>query len=205
MNFDIQNVIDLLLTDFFPDEPCAAGLDLCPPGYRIPALEQDFKNIMSRGWSFLAEDMVNIRINVCHMDHEVILLKDKVVGVVICDVENKDEKQEEPVGIFPEQFLKLERFFTDLKSNIDLFEEVKMLSFLEDISQYNAFSARFNLGHLHSLFQIMSPRPRHRRATGFVFTEKIALTTTLVFNVSQLGRRLTLLAARASTRPTASA
>ena len=137
MNFDIQNVIDLLLTDFFPDEPCAAGLDLCPPGYRIPALEQDFKNIMSRGWSFLAEDMVNIRINVCHMDHEVILLKDKVVGVVICDVENKDEKQEEPVGIFPEQFLKLERFFTDLKSNIDLFEEVKMLSFLEDICRYN--------------------------------------------------------------------
>merc|ERR1711934_1307543 len=89
---DMKNVIDLLLTDFFPDEPCAAGLDLCPPGYRIPALEQDFKNIMSRGWSFLAESM------------------DKVVGVVICDVENKDGNQEEPVGIFPEQFLKLERF-----------------------------------------------------------------------------------------------
>ena len=52
------------------------------------------------------------------------MLKDEVVGVVICDVENKDGKQEEPVGIFPERFLKLERFFTDLKSNIDLFEEV---------------------------------------------------------------------------------
>ena len=46
-----------MLTDFFPDEPCAAGLDLCPPGYRIPALEADIKNILSRGWSFLAEDM----------------------------------------------------------------------------------------------------------------------------------------------------
>ena len=89
MNFDIQNVIDLLLTDFFPDEPCAAGLDLCPPGYRIPALEQDFKNIMSRGWSFLAEDMVNIRIMCAtwNMKLHHILLKDKVVGVVICDVE----------------------------------------------------------------------------------------------------------------------
>ena len=52
------------------------------------------------------------------------MLKDEVVGVVICDVENKDGNQEEPVGILPEQFLKLERFFTDLKSNIDLFEEV---------------------------------------------------------------------------------
>ena len=59
---NVQNVIDLLLTDFFPDEPCAAGLDLCPPGYRIPALEQDFRNIMARGWSFLAEDMVSIRV-----------------------------------------------------------------------------------------------------------------------------------------------
>ena len=63
-----KRVIDLLLTDFFPDEPCAAGLDLCPPGYRIPALEDDIKNILSRGWSFLAEDM------------------DQVVGVAICNV-----------------------------------------------------------------------------------------------------------------------
>lgn len=106
---DTKNVIDLLLTDFFPDEPCAAGLSLCPPGYRIPALEQDFRNIMARGWSFLAEDM------------------EKIVGVVICDVERKDEVREEPVGIFPETFLKLERFFRDMKGNIDLFEEQETL------------------------------------------------------------------------------
>ena len=65
-------------------------------------------------------------------------MKDKVVGVVICDVERKEGNQEEPVGIFPEQFLKLERFFTDLKSNIDLFEEVWIMSFLEDISKLSS-------------------------------------------------------------------
>ena len=30
----LQNIIGLLLTDFFPHEPCAVGLDLCPLGYR---------------------------------------------------------------------------------------------------------------------------------------------------------------------------
>ena len=53
-------------------------------------------------------------------------MKEAVVGVVICDVERKDEVREEPVGIFPEKFLKLERFFRDMKGNIDLFEEVKI-------------------------------------------------------------------------------
>ena len=53
------------------------------------------------------------------------MLKEGIVGVVICNVERKDEIREDPVGIFPEQFLKLERFFRDMKSNIDLFEEVK--------------------------------------------------------------------------------
>lgn len=55
---DQKRIIDLLLTDFFPYEPCAVGLDLCPLGYRIPALEQDINNILSKGWSFLAEEMV---------------------------------------------------------------------------------------------------------------------------------------------------
>lgn len=56
-------------------------------------------------------------------------MKEKIVGVVICDVERKDEVREEPVGIFPEKFLKLDRFFRDMKGNIDLFEEVKIRSF----------------------------------------------------------------------------
>ena len=54
----LENIIGLLLTDFFPDEPCAVGLSLCPLGYRIPALESQFRNILLKGWSFLAEDMV---------------------------------------------------------------------------------------------------------------------------------------------------
>ena len=42
----LQNIIGLLLTDFFPHEPCAVGLDLCPLGYRIPALESELRNIL---------------------------------------------------------------------------------------------------------------------------------------------------------------
>ena len=53
-----QDIIGMLLTDFFPHEPCAAGLDLCPLGYRIPALESELRNILLKGWSYLAEDMV---------------------------------------------------------------------------------------------------------------------------------------------------
>jgi len=106
---DQKRVIDLLLTDFFPDEPCAAGLDLCPPGYRIPALEDDIKSILSRGWSFLAEDM------------------DQVVGVAICNVEDKNCSNDEREGIFPDKFLKLERFFEDLKSNCDLYATTERL------------------------------------------------------------------------------
>ena len=52
-------MIDLLLTDFFPDEPCAAGVSLCPPGYEIPALQADIRSMLGRGWSFLAEDPVS--------------------------------------------------------------------------------------------------------------------------------------------------
>ena len=58
-HLSVQNIIGLLLTDFFPYEPCAVGLDLCPLGYRIPALESDLRNILLNGWSFLAEDMVS--------------------------------------------------------------------------------------------------------------------------------------------------
>ena len=31
---DQENVLRLLRTDFYPYEPCAVGLDLCPLGYR---------------------------------------------------------------------------------------------------------------------------------------------------------------------------
>ena len=107
-----------MLTDFFPDEPCAAGLDLCPPGYRIPALEDDIKNILSRGWSFLAEDM------------------DEIVGVAVCNVEDKNCSPEEKEGVFPDKFLRLERFFEDLKNNCDLFETVNNIKSLHKFLKY---------------------------------------------------------------------
>merc|ERR1712203_363161 len=102
---DHKNIIGLLLTDFFPYEPCAVGLNLCPLGYRIPALESDFRNILLNGWSFLAEDM------------------DQVVGVVLCDLHDKNQPILEKDGVFPQRFHQLERFFDDLKSPCDLFEK----------------------------------------------------------------------------------
>jgi len=104
---DHKNIIGLLLTDFFPYEPCAVGLDLCPLGYRIPPLESDIRNILLKGWSFLAEDM------------------DQVVGVVICDLQDKNQSELEKDGVFPKKFHQLERFFDDLKSPCDLFEKTE--------------------------------------------------------------------------------
>ena len=135
-------MIDLLLTDFFPDEPCAAGVSLCPPGYEIPALQADIRkdkiakisfilfwsfsfssffkdfaslylnyirSMLGRGWSFLAEDP-----------------EDRVVAAVICDLEHKDGAAPEVKegAVYPDKFLKLERFFDDLKGRFDVFQKV---------------------------------------------------------------------------------
>ena len=54
-------------------------------------------------------------------------LEDEVVGVVICNVETKDEEETAVDGIFPVKFKKLNRFFDDLKRGIDLFETVDVL------------------------------------------------------------------------------
>ena len=76
---DQEAVLRLLRTDFYPYEPCAVGLDLCPLGYRwsdvheqeqnlweeisltfalarIPALEAALVKIMDEGRSYVAFD-----------------------------------------------------------------------------------------------------------------------------------------------------
>ena len=56
----MQPVLSLLRSDFFPHEPCAVGLSLCPAGYRIPALEEDIRRKIREGRSFLASQEESI-------------------------------------------------------------------------------------------------------------------------------------------------
>ena len=53
------------------------------------------------------------------------------MGVAICDVEVKEGDIGGPEKgdglVFPDKFIKLEKFFEDLKSNLDLFETVRKL------------------------------------------------------------------------------
>ena len=70
------------------------------------------RSMLGRGWSFLAEDP-----------------EDRVVAAVICDLEHKDgaapEVKECAVSaVYPDKFLKLERFFDDLKGRFDVFQKV---------------------------------------------------------------------------------
>ena len=55
--------------------------------------------------------------------------QDQVVGVVLCDLHDKNQPALEKDGIFPQKFHQLERFFDDLKSPCDLFEKVKISGF----------------------------------------------------------------------------
>ena len=76
------------------------------------------RNMLGRGWSFLAEDP-----------------EDRVVAAVICDLEHKDGAAPEVKegAVYPDKFLKLERFFDDLKSPCEIFDTVKFYSKLMNI------------------------------------------------------------------------
>ena len=63
--------------------------------------------------------------------------QDQVVGVVLCDLLDKNEPKMEKDGIFPQKFHQLERFFDDLKSPCEIFDTVKFYSKLMNISWYN--------------------------------------------------------------------
>lgn len=107
---DYEDVLNLLRKDFYTEEPCAVGINLCPLGYRIPALEADIVRILGQGHSFLAVD-------------------DGLIGVIICSMVTKGEHEEHEEGeVFPAKFLKLEQFFEDLKGDYGKFD---MFSSLE--------------------------------------------------------------------------
>ena len=107
-----QEVLNLLRNNFLSHEPCAAAVNLCPLGYRIPAWENLIKGILVKGISFLA-------------------VKDEtVVGVVVCDIKKDKEEAQAWVGkeeIFPQTLLELRQFFHDLSTNYGTYDVHSMV------------------------------------------------------------------------------
>ena len=115
---EIEQSLEFLRVHFFPREPCAQNLDLCPLGYQIPALEQSIEDILSLNLSIGA-----------FQDGD-------LIGIVILDSKGTEV---EPNGDkicskYPEKFQKLDRFFTDLCTNygkLDIFERLKAQKILD--------------------------------------------------------------------------
>ena len=157
-------VLGLLRSHFFPHEPAAAGLSLCPPGYRIPALERDIARQLGQGRSFLATDQ---QVTGNHRTSTVSLgVQDQVVGVVICTLagDNKDREQteEEEEDPFPETFLKLERFFADLKKGCDL---VRSATFYI-LNRVHFVAVRANARCVHTMHSLRPQRTGGCRQPG---------------------------------------
>ena len=53
---NFEQSLDFLREHFFPFEPCAVNIDLCPYGYKIPALEDSIVEILAKGYSIGAFD-----------------------------------------------------------------------------------------------------------------------------------------------------
>ena len=51
-----EETLEFLREHFFPYEPCAVNIDLCPHGYKIPALEESILDILAKGYSIGAFD-----------------------------------------------------------------------------------------------------------------------------------------------------
>ena len=51
-----EQSLEFLKVNFFPFEPCAVNIDLCPLGYKIPALEESIVEILAKGYSIGAFD-----------------------------------------------------------------------------------------------------------------------------------------------------
>ena len=51
-----EQSLEFLKVNFFPFEPCAVNIDLCPHGYKIPALENSIVDILAKGYSIGAFD-----------------------------------------------------------------------------------------------------------------------------------------------------
>ena len=53
---NFEQSLEFLREHFFPFEPCAVNIDLCPYGYKIPALEDSIVEILAKGYSIGAFD-----------------------------------------------------------------------------------------------------------------------------------------------------
>lgn len=96
---DIKQCLSFLRENFFPFEPCAVNIDLCPLGYQIPALEKSIQDIINKGYSIGA------------------FQDDQLIGLVILDDKDKSTDHHDNDLQMPEKFCKLDKFFNDLCTN----------------------------------------------------------------------------------------
>ena len=98
-----EDVLDFLREHFFPNEPCAKAIDLCPLGYRMEAVENDIRNHLAKRMSMAAY----------------LPGRDEMVGVMILAEKSKNDDNIDlaALGTYPQRFVELDRFFQDLCTN----------------------------------------------------------------------------------------
>ncbi|XP_059097257.1 uncharacterized protein LOC131891645 [Tigriopus californicus] len=124
------NVLIFLREHFFPNEPCAKALDLCPHGYTIPALERLVTKILEEGLSLAAYLPNNNKIV------GLILLKRQVPedGDQGSQEIGEDDKEKIKCLGNPVKLEKLYKFFDDLTMNYgksSIFEELNVKEVLD--------------------------------------------------------------------------
>eukprot|EP00095_Tigriopus_kingsejongensis_P000557 maker-scaffold991_size72796-snap-gene-0.9 protein:Tk00557 transcript:maker-scaffold991_size72796-snap-gene-0.9-mRNA-1 annotation:"dopamine n-acetyltransferase-like" len=106
------NVLIFLREHFFPNEPCAKALDLCPHGYAIPALEKDVTKILEQKVSLAAYLPDNNKII------GVVLLKLQSEHEEALDLEGPEEPDDELKCLgYPDKLKKLYGLFDDLTTD----------------------------------------------------------------------------------------
>ena len=79
---DTEQVLEFLRENFFPFEPCAQNIDLCPLGYKIPALEESIVETLAKEYSigaFNGKELIGlsildekvIAVNAFHQDNQI--------------------------------------------------------------------------------------------------------------------------------------
>ncbi|XP_023322794.1 uncharacterized protein LOC111697130 isoform X2 [Eurytemora carolleeae] len=107
---DYSGIILLLRKYFFPHEPAAVGLDLCPKGYAIPGVEKTVLSMLETEYSLVAEE------------------DGQLIGVLVANLktgedDDSDEKKPEKDDSdeLPEKMIKLLSFFDDLSTDFGRF------------------------------------------------------------------------------------
>ena len=98
-----EEILKFLRNHFFPNEPCAKAINLCPLGYRMDAVEEDIKSHLAKRLSLAA----------------FLPGSNEMVGVMILAEKSKldDNSDMASIGTYPQKFIELDKFFQDLCTN----------------------------------------------------------------------------------------